>query len=160
MILTAREPAALRDEFLTIGITQIDAGSHIGLGGYKEFMTQGDATRKEQFVLNDPRSLDEMMAEVFRSGQITSFCTAGYRCGRTGETIMDLLKCGGVKTYCMPNAILTTMEYLLDYASPETKKLGIAQIEKEIGALPEGNLKDITAEYLERIKRGERDLYL
>lgn len=43
-------------------------------------------------MLGDERSLDEVIRELAGDGYITSFCTAGYRCGRTGDKIMNLLE--------------------------------------------------------------------
>ncbi len=116
LILTAREPAALRREVLAFGISQIDAGSRIELGGYTEV---GDAQvmEREQFQLGDIRSLDEVMQELMVDGYVPSFCTACYRLGRTGEHFMEFAIPGFIQNLCTPNALTTLMEYLIDYAS-------------------------------------------
>jgi len=157
LILTAREPAKVRREVIPVGVTQLDAGSNIGIGGYSSGAVRGE---KQQFMLSDPRTLDEVVSELVDMGMITSFCTADYRCGRTGGCFMGFSKSGKIQGFCMPNAVLTFAEYLLDYASPETREKGWVLLEKELEAIPEDGPREIVADYLERIKAGERDLYL
>ncbi len=161
LILTARETADLRREALHLGVSQTDAGTRIAIGGYNE-KAKGLIPEREQFQIADPRSLDEFIKDLLNEGFIPSFCTAGYRCGRTGCEFMDFAKKGQVKKFCVPNAILTFKEYLLDYASPETKAKGektiadyVSFVRKE---LSEKSAVTVT-EYLARIESGERDLY-
>ena len=118
MILTAREPPRLRREVMAFGVSQIDAGSRIELGGYTEV---GDAQvmDREQFQLGDIRSLDEVMRELVEDRHIPSFCTACYRLGRTGEHFMEFAIPGFIQNMCTPNALTTLCEYLVDYASPK-----------------------------------------
>ncbi|HHW61636.1 MAG TPA: [FeFe] hydrogenase H-cluster radical SAM maturase HydG [Syntrophomonadaceae bacterium] len=157
MILTAREPAEVRQQVIPLGITQIDAGSNIAIGGYHQ---DSPDYQRQQFILGDNRSLDEAIADLAAMGYITSFCTAGYRCGRTGLDFMGLAKQGKVHNLCMPNAILTFKEYLLDYASPDTQAIGEKLIASELAALPNPKVKEIVTDYLNRIEAGERDLFL
>lgn len=161
MILTARESAQMRREVIPIGITQTDASTRIGIGAYSDRYTEQESER-QQFLLGDTRSLDEVIRELARMGYITSFCTAGYRCGRTGDRIMSLLKTGKEAKFCKLNAVLTFREWLDDFASPETKEAGEALIEQELKEIAEQmpeavNLKLL--EYYGRVKSGERDLY-
>ncbi len=157
MILTARERAEVRNDVIQVGCTQIDAGSNIGIGGYSRDSLDYN---KQQFILGDERSLDEAIQDMAKLGFITSFCTAGYRCGRTGEYFMDIAKKGKVHNLCMPNAILTFKEYLMDYASEETLTVGNELIEKELTSLPNERLRESVATMLHRIESGARDLYL
>lgn len=157
MILTAREPVKVRQDIIPIGITQIDAGSNIGIGAYSTDTLDYD---KQQFILGDTRSLDEAIQDLASMGYITSFCTAGYRCGRTGEYFMDIAKEGKVHALCMPNAIFTFKEYLLDYASEETRLVGETLIEKEMAALANPGLRNKVKEMLGQIEQGERDIFL
>ena len=157
MILTARERAEVRDEVIKVGCTQIDAGSNIGIGGYQE---EAEDYKRQQFILGDNRSLDEAIRDMAKMGFITSFCTADYRCGRTGECFMGIAKGGKIHNLCMPNAILTFKEYLLDYASEETKQAASYLIDQEINALPNPAIQDKVKEMLARIETGERDLFL
>ncbi|MBC7075249.1 MAG: [FeFe] hydrogenase H-cluster radical SAM maturase HydG [Syntrophomonadaceae bacterium] len=157
MILTARENAQVRNEVVSVGCTQIDAGSNIAIGGYSK---DDPDHNRQQFILGDNRSLDEAIRDLAKMGYITSFCTAGYRCGRTGDYFMDIAKKGKVHHLCMPNAVLTFKEYLLDYASDETREIGEKLIEQEIAALPNDLVREKVLEFLERIEAGERDLYL
>lgn len=158
MILTARESPEVRNEVLPLGISQIDAGSRIGVGGYKEF-EKGYIPEKEQFQLGDMRSLDEIIKDICKAGYIPSFCTAGYRSARTGKKFMGLAKPGLVHNFCMPNSILTFKEYLLDYASEETKKAGEKAIETHFENLPKER-KKVVREKLELIEKGKRDVYV
>ena len=160
LILTARESAHIRKEALPLGVTQTDASTRIGIGAYSETYNHQEAER-QQFLLGDTRSLDELIRELASTGNITSFCTAGYRCGRTGTRIMDMLKAGEERWLCKLNAVLTFREWLDDFAGPETKKTGEMVIEKEIAELKE-KLPGVFpkfAEFYKRIKNGERDLY-
>lgn len=159
LILTAREEAELRRQAMSFGVSQIDAGTRIELGGYTE---AGDAQcmEREQFEIGDVRSLDEVMRELLIDGYVPSFCTACYRLGRTGEHFMEFAIPGFIKRYCTPNALTTLLEYLNDYASPQTRAAGEAMIAQELEAMPEGALKHELLDRLHRIRTaGERDLY-
>jgi 2-iminoacetate synthase len=159
LILTAREPADVRRELLAFGVSQIDAGSRIELGGYTEY---GDAQQMdaEQFQLGDARSLDEVIRELSEGGYVPSFCTACYRLGRTGEHFMEFAIPGFIKRFCTPNALCTFQEYLSDYASDATRSAAKALIEAETRALPEGERKDRLVRHLAAIREtDERDLY-
>lgn len=159
MILTAREPVKLRNEAIGYGISQIDAGSDIGVGAYAQ-EDEISSDKKSQFVLSDNRSLDQVIGELCEADFLPSFCTGCYRLGRTGEHFMEFAKPGFVKRFCTPNAILTLTEYLLDYASPETKQKGMAAIEREIKQIPDDNPQKATLlERLEQVKAGKRDLF-
>lgn len=159
MILTARESAELRRQAMSFGVSQIDAGTRLELGGYTE---AGDAQcmEREQFALGDVRSLDEVMRELVVDGHVPSFCTACYRLGRTGEHFMEFAIPGFIKKFCTPNALTTLLEYLVDYGSPATRAAGEAILAAELAKLPEENLKRELLSRLERIRTtGERDLY-
>ena len=159
LILTAREPPELRREVMAFGVSQIDAGSRIELGGYTE---AGDAQvmEREQFQLGDVRPLDQVVQELLLDGYIPSFCTACYRLGRTGEHFMEFAIPGFIQNLCTPNALSTLMEYLVDYASRETYEAGRRLIEQELAKLPEGERKQQLLERLQRIEwTVERDLY-
>ncbi|TVS19398.1 MAG: [FeFe] hydrogenase H-cluster radical SAM maturase HydG, partial [Planctomycetaceae bacterium] len=142
MILTAREPADVRQTLLGFGVSQIDAGSRIELGGYTE---AGDAQQqvceREQFELGDVRTLDEVVAQLLADGYIPSFCTACYRLGRTGEQFMEFAVPGFIERLCTPNALTTLQEYLVDYASPATRQLGEQLIQHGLDAMPDGQRK-------------------
>jgi len=158
LILTARETAELRRAAIEFGVSQIDAGSCIELGGYTE-QSCGQRMEREQFTLGDTRSLDKVIGELTTQGHVPSFCTACYRLGRTGEHFMEFAIPGFIKRFCGPNAIVTFMEYLEDYASPETKASGIAQIQAELDKMEEGPMKVQVIERLAKIKdSGERDM--
>ena len=159
LILTAREKAELRREVMAFGVSQIDAGSRIELGGYTEL---GDAQcmDREQFALGDLRSLDEVMGELIQDGYIPSFCTSCYRLGRTGEHFMEFAIPGFINRFCTPNALVTLEEYLVDYASPETRTSGEQLIEKELLNIPDETIKQKVQERLDKIKNtDERDMY-
>ena len=159
LILTAREKAELRREVLEFGVSQIDAGTRIEIGGYTAC---GDAQslRKEQFTIGDVRSLDEVVGELLATGYVPSWCTACYRLGRTGEHFMEFAIPGFIKRYCTPNALTTLKEYLVDYASPETRGLGETVIARELAALPDGDAKGQLEHRLQQIETSDdRDLY-
>lgn len=158
LILTARERAELRRSAMEFGVSQIDAGSCIELGGYTE-QTCGQRLEREQFALGDLRSLDTVIRELTEQGHVPSFCTACYRLGRTGEHFMEFAIPGFIKRFCTPNALTTFMEYLVDYASPETAKSGLAQIQVELDKLEDSPMKQKLLERLAVIKEtNERDM--
>lgn len=160
MIITAREGARIRKEAIPLGCTQTDASTRIGIGSYSD-KTGSQQGERQQFMLGDTRSLDELVRELTRMGYITSFCTAGYRCGRTGECILDLLRTGEEGKFCKLNAVLTFREWLDDFASPETKEEGEKLILKEMEEIRRKMPKvyPTLMEYYQRIGNGERDLY-
>ncbi len=157
LILTAREKPEVRREVIPLGVSQIDAGTRIGVGGYKKSMGNM-MPDKEQFQLGDVRSLDDVIRETCSMESLPSFCTACYRAGRTGEHFMEVAKSSFVHNFCMPNAILTLKEYLLDYACDETKKAGEKAINKYISALEDAKTKQFVVDALERMEKGERDI--
>jgi len=159
LILTAREHPDLRRAVMGFGVSQIDAGSRIELGGYTE---AGDAQcmEREQFKLGDIRPLDQIIRELVTDGYIPSFCTACYRLGRTGEHFMEFAIPGFIKRFCSPNALTTLMEYMVDYASPETQAAAEKLIADELAAMPDGKIKIELIDRLHAIKTtGDRDLY-
>ncbi|MBN1566332.1 MAG: [FeFe] hydrogenase H-cluster radical SAM maturase HydG [Acidobacteria bacterium] len=159
LILTARENASLRRDLMKFGVSQIDAGSRIEIGGYTEKEEKQIADR-EQFELGDTRSLDTVMGELLQDGYVPSFCTACYRLGRTGEHFMEFAIPGFIKRFCTPNALTTLMEYLVDYASPETRAAGEERINMELAKFEDGPVKAELEKRLNRIKQTEdRDLY-
>jgi 2-iminoacetate synthase len=159
MILSTREPAKLREELFNLGISQISAGSKTNIGGYKQAL-QHPADIKGQFELNDTRSSGEIIRDAIKLGFLPSFCTSCYRLGRVGGDFMDMAKPGLIKLFCQPNGITTLMEYLVDYADEDTKKVGFELIEKELKNIPDEKIRKKTKEFLERIEQGERDLYI
>ncbi len=165
LIITAREKPEIRKEVIRVGCTQTDASTKIGIGGYSE-SSNSQQKDKQQFMLGDTRSLDEVIRELAEMDLITSFCTAGYRCGRTGDKIMGLLKECVEGKFCKLNAVLTYREYLDDYASTETKIAGEKVLLKEIEEIKNmefyknHNLLEKFDEYYKRISNGQRDLYL
>jgi 2-iminoacetate synthase len=157
MILTARESPDIRREGLRLGVSQIDAGSSIGVGSYSN--QDPESIKKSQFILGDTRSLDEVMSELAQNGYIPSFCTACYRAGRTGQHFMEFAIPGFVKEFCTPNALLTFKEYLIDYASKETRKIGEELIERELERIPQERRR-IVEKLLQKLEAGESDVRL
>lgn len=158
LILTARENAAVRKEVMRFGVSQIDGGTKIELGGYSR-QSENQHLDKEQFKINDDRSLSEVINELLNEDYLPSFCTACYRLGRTGEHFMEFSVPGFIKRFCSPNAILTLAEYLEDYAPEELVQKGWKMIDKNLDSLNgAANVPEIKSR-LDRIKNGERDLY-
>ncbi len=158
LILTAREPAHIREEVLKYGVSQIDGGTKIEMKAYSENNEEQDLN-SEQFEINDDRSLNEVMDELIDTGYIPSFCTACYRVGRTGEHFMEFSVPGFIKRYCTPNALLTLAEYLEDYAPEKTRINGYKLIEDSLKDYEDERFKTKLVDRLEKVKVGERDLY-
>jgi 2-iminoacetate synthase len=157
MILTARESHQIRQNLMEFGVSQIDGGTKLEIGGYAED-EHDQNIKREQFTLNDDRSLNEIIHELLIDGFIPSFCTACYRQGRTGQHFMEFAVPGFVKNLCSPNAMLTLAEYLEDYAPEKTKKIGYELIEKKLKDMDPKRRAE-TKEKIEKIKAGVRDLY-
>lgn len=161
MIITAREDRAMRDAIIPLGCTQTDASTRIGLGAYSE-MGDEQESRRQQFMIGDTRSLEELVCDLARQGIITSFCTAGYRCGRTGGCIMDMLKTGKEGHFCKVNAVLTFREWLDDFASDQALEICRPVIEAELAQIKGTFRPEFYAAFMDhyrRIESGERDLY-
>ncbi len=158
MILTAREPAALRRELIDFGCSQIDAGTRIGIGAYAAGDEEQDLNR-EQFRIGDCRPLDAVVDELLDMGEIPSYCTSCYRKGRTGEHFMEFAIPGFIKRFCTPNALLTLKEYVVDYAPPAVRAKGERLIADELAKMPDGEPKAQLVDRLAAIERDERDLF-
>ncbi|MBO6215293.1 MAG: [FeFe] hydrogenase H-cluster radical SAM maturase HydG [Lachnospiraceae bacterium] len=154
MIISTRESEKVREAALRMGISQISGGSRTSVGGYTEEERPHDT---EQFDVSDQRSLDEVVRWLMESGYIPSFCTACYRAGRTGDRFMSLCKSGQIQNCCHPNALMTLKEYLEDYASPETLKLGMELIDKELLTIPDEKVRATAEKYIKNIEEGGRD---
>jgi len=161
MILTARENAQLRREVLPLGCTQTDASTRIGIGSYADQPDGSQVDDRQQFILGDTRSLDDVVRELAQAGSITSFCTAGYRCGRTGRKIMGLLRTGKEGQFCKLNAVITFREWLDDFASPATMTAGERVIAQEIEQIKQQQPEVFQTfmSYYEKTAAGHRDLY-
>ncbi len=154
IIMSTRETPRMRRETFALGVSQISAGSRTNPGGYAE----DEQVDSSQFSLGDHRSLDEVIRSVAELGYIPSFCTGCYRLGRTGADFMDLAKPGEIKLHCAPNAISTFQEYLMDYASPETRTVGETLIEQAIAQMPPAAAQR-SRTLLDQVKAGKHDVY-
>lgn len=155
MIVSTRESQACRERVLHLGVSQISGGSRTSVGGYVE--PEAEDNNSAQFDVSDNRSLDEVVNWLMHLGYIPSFCTACYREGRTGDRFMSLCKSGQIQNCCHPNALMTLKEYLMDYASEDTRKIGLKLIEKEIPNVPREKTREILEYHLKEIEDGQRD---
>lgn len=154
MIISTRESKACRERVLHLGVSQISGGSKTSVGGYAE--PEPDDNKSEQFDVSDTRTLDEVVKWLMDLGYIPSFCTACYREGRTGDRFMSLCKSGQIQNCCQPNALMTLKEYLMDYASEATKKVGENVIQEEIGKIPNEKVRQVVIENLKAIANDNR----
>jgi 2-iminoacetate synthase len=160
LILTARESAAIRDEIMKFGVSQIDGGTNIEMGGYsRRKETEEQDIDLEQFQINDNRSLNEIMDDLIEHKYIPSFCTSCYRLGRTGEHFMEFSVPGFIKRFCQPNALMTLAEYLEDYAPPATKEKGYKLVDEKLAEIDDDGFRQKLAGKINEIKAGRRDLY-
>lgn len=157
MIVSTRETPKNRERALELGISQISGASRTSVGGYADDKEETEEETTAQFDRSDTRTLDEVLYWLMDLGYVPSFCTACYREGRTGDRFMSLAKTGAIQNCCHPNALMTLMEYLMDYASDKTKEKGIELIKREIETIPNEKVKAIAKENLLRIKDGHRD---
>ena len=154
MIISTRESQKCRERVLHLGVSQISSGSKTSVGGYAEPEPEED--KSEQFDVSDTRTLDEIVKWLMELGYFPSFCTACYREGRTGDRFMSLCKSGQIQNCCQPNALMTLKEYLMDYASPETKKIGEKLISEEINHIPNEKVRKIVIDNLKAIEEDNR----
>ena len=157
ILLSTRESAETRRELLKYGVSQISAGSSTGVGGYKASENGKDI---QQFEVADHRSPQVIIKELITDKYIPSYCTACYRKGRTGDRFMQLAKAGTIQYVCQPNALMTLMEYILDYGDKELLKIGDEFIAGEVEKIEREDIKKIVIDNLIKLKKGERDLYL
>lgn len=155
IIMSTRETPQMRRETLALGVSQISAGSY-GFTGKKTPKMQVD--EQNQYALGDQRPLDEVVRDIAAMGYIPSFCNSCHRLGRTGHDFMDMAKPGSIKEHCNPNALSTFMEYLMDYASYETKLIGEDLIDDVMDTM-EGVAHERAFKLLEKVKKGNRDMY-
>ena len=163
MILSTREDPDFRDELINYGVSQISAGSCTGVGGYQKVHEDHEPTSNtnngQQFEPSDQRSPNEIIRMLCQRGYVPSYCTACYRQGRTGDRFMSLAKVGAIQNVCLPNALLTFKEYLIDYADPETKAVGEERIKEALDTIPKEGIRDLTIQRLNDIECGRRDLF-
>lgn len=157
MIISTREEPKFREEIISIGISQVSAGSAVGVGSYDERTHHEE--QSPQFILEDTRTPIEVLKGLCKDGFLPSYCTACYRQGRTGERFMALAKSGNIHNCCLPNAIMTFQEFLIDYADDELKEMGQKIIKENFKDIESEKIKEETLRRLDRIKAGERDLY-
>lgn len=157
IILSTRETTEMRKEAIHYGVSQVSAGSCTGVGGYRE---HEDGKETPQFEVGDHRTPLEMVKSLMEDGFIPSYCTACYRSGRTGDRFMQLAKSGQIGNVCQPNALMTLTEFALDYGDEELQKLAFETIEKTADEIKRDDIRTLTKANLERIRKGERDLYL
>jgi len=155
IIISTRETPAIRRESFALGVSQLSAGSSTTPGGYS---LGHHLAESAQFSLGDHRSLDEVIRDISMLGYIPSFCTGCYRLGRTGADFMELAKPGEIKTHCDPNALSTFMEYLIDYASPETKTIGFQLVEQAISGM-KTKPASTARRLVDAVTSGKRDVY-
>ncbi len=155
MIISTRESQSVREKVLSLGVSQISGASRTSVGGYCE--EEPEEENSEQFDVSDKRTLDEVVKWLMEMGFIPSFCTACYREGRTGDRFMSLCKSGQIQNCCQPNALMTLKEYLMDYSSEDTKKIGEALIQAELENIPKEKVKEICKDNLAKIEQGIRD---
>lgn len=146
MIISTRESKSVREKVLELGISQISGGSRTSVGGYVE--PEDEDENSAQFDVSDQRSLDEVVKWLMDLGYIPSFCTACYREGRTGDRFMALCKSGQIQNCCHPNALMTLMEYLMDYANEDTRKVGEELIKRELTKIPNEKVRKIATEHI------------
>lgn len=155
MIISTRENLEMRKKLINIGISQVSAGSSVEVGGYSM------RERSEpQFVLADDRDAGDIIMWLMDEGFIPSFCTACYRKGRTGDRFMSLAKSGNIKNVCLPNALMTLTEYAQDYGTDLFREKADKTVKREIENIENLTVRELVSENIEKIKGGQRDLFL
>ena len=156
MIISTRESQSVRSKVLDLGVSQISGGSRTSVGGYTT-VERHDETA--QFDVSDTRTLDEVINWLLSIGYIPSFCTACYRSGRTGDRFMELVKAGKIGDICTPNALMTLKEYLMDFASEDTRAKGDVLIQQELAKISNQRVREIATQHIDDIVKGQRDFH-
>jgi 2-iminoacetate synthase len=157
MIISTRESQKTRETVLDIGISQISGASSTNVGGYVNREEKKSQDNTAQFDVSDTRTLDEVVNWLLDLGHVPSFCTACYREGRTGDRFMSLVKSGQIANICSPNSLLTLKEYLMDYATDDTRKKGELAIQTALAQIPSQKVREVATKNLMAIANGERD---
>jgi 2-iminoacetate synthase len=155
MIISTRESPEMRKELINLGISQISGGSSVEVGGYSRRAEGG-----EQFEVADTRPAIDVLRWLIDEQLVPSFCTACYRKGRTGDRFMSLAKSGNIKNICLPNALMTLCEYTADYGDDAFKAQAYALIDNSIPKIANDRMRELTRENIEKIKKGERDMFV
>lgn len=158
IIMSTRESAEMRRELLRYGVSQLSAGSSVEVGGYKE--REGREKDVNQFEVADHRTPIEVLKELIEDKYIPSYCTACYRQGRTGDRFMSLAKSGQIQNVCGPNALMTLMEFIMDYGDEELHRVGEELIQEELKKIEREDIRNLVANNIEKIKNGGRDFYI
>ncbi|MGI6175845.1 MAG: [FeFe] hydrogenase H-cluster radical SAM maturase HydG [Christensenellales bacterium] len=155
MIISTRESVDMRKKLIDIGISQVSGGSTVEVGGYAK-----REQKSAQFEVADNRPASEIIDWLMDEGVVPSFCTACYRSGRTGDRFMALAKTGNIKNVCLPNALMTLVEYAQDYGNDAFKQKADRLVERQLPNIGSEQMRKQTAENIRRIKAGERDFYV
>ncbi len=155
IIISTRESADMRKDLINAGVSQVSAGSSVEVYGYSK-----KESNSSQFTVSDERTPMEILKWLMSEELVPSFCTACYRQGRTGDRFMELAKSNNIKNVCLPNGLMTLKEYALDYGDDEFLKLTDKLIEKKLKDIGSEKVLELVKENLEKLKKGERDLYL
>ncbi|MBI5904862.1 MAG: [FeFe] hydrogenase H-cluster radical SAM maturase HydG [Deltaproteobacteria bacterium] len=154
VVVSTREPAALRERCLDIGASQISAGSKTDPGGY------GDGFRRresEQFEVDDTRSIGEMVDVLLRRGHLPSLCTSCYRLHRTGDTFTEMALDGHIRDFCLPNALLSLAEYAVENADAGLRDRCLAAVEEGRRELASSPLRGEFESKLAEVLSGGKD---
>jgi 2-iminoacetate synthase len=149
VVVSTRENSDIRDELLSIGASQVSAGSKTSPLGYVD---HGDT---EQFETGDKRSLEEVIVKIAELGLMPSLCTACYREGRSGEMFRDLAQNQAMKGLCHTNALLSLKEYIEDSASEDVKEKLERVLKEELPKNSSG-----LSDKFRLIEKGERDIHI
>lgn len=156
VVVSTREPAALRERTLDIGASQISAGSKVDPGGY---IAGERKAASEQFVVGDTRPIETMLRVVLDRGYLPSLCTSCYRSARTGRTFTGMATRGEIRGFCLPNALLTLAEFGTSAEDPVLRKACLDAVEAGRGEMSGAPLEAEFGRKLSRILSGERDLF-
>ena len=155
MIISTREDEQMRRDLIKTGISQVSAGSTVEVGGYS-----AREHNNSQFEVTDSRSAMDILSWLIEDELVPSFCTACYRKGRTGDRFMALAKSGNIKNVCHPNALMTLCEYMVDFGDEAFKEEADKLIQREIPKIENDKVRKLVQENIQKIKAGERDLYI
>lgn len=158
IVLTTKEPAGLWRDACSTGCSQLVTGS---MANPYESWNDAAGDGGVPFPLGETYHLDETVRFLLEEARhVPSFCTACSRLGRIGKDFFGMMTQGsGMRSQCGPNSIASFMEFLRNYATPQTRDLGEKLISEKVAALSEQE-RGAATRLLQKVCSGRMDEFI
>ena len=156
ILLTTREPAGLWRQGCDAGGSQLLTGSVAN--PYESWADAPD--EKAPFPIGEETHLDEVVRFLLEEAKhLPSFCVACPRLGRNGQEFINMASQGDIRSQCGPNSLASFMEFLMNYATPYTRKLGEALINEKLERMNEHE-RGASERLLQKVRSGRMDEFI